>query len=175
MRPGPVPAPRICARCHVAPAIPSRPGLPRCEACAALPPLLRSRPPRTGSRGATIAREELTRAVMAVDALTDEDRAALGDRPRTRGDCIGGPRPCPWVGCKHSLYLDVSPDTGSLKLNFPGIEPDELEHSCALDVADAGAATLEDVGQRMNLKRERIRQIEINVLVKLGPRLGGVR
>ncbi len=28
-------------------------------------------------------------------------------RPKTRGECASGPRPCPWVSCRHHLYLDV--------------------------------------------------------------------
>lgn len=27
-------------------------------------------------------------------------------RPQTRGDCVDGPRPCPWVGCRHHTYID---------------------------------------------------------------------
>lgn len=30
-----------------------------------------------------------------------------GARPRTRGDCIGGMRPCPWISCKWHLSIDV--------------------------------------------------------------------
>jgi hypothetical protein len=36
----------------------------------------------------------------------------------------------------------------------------ELEHTCALDVADKGGITLEEVGAIMNLTRERVRQVE---------------
>ena len=32
-------------------------------------------------------------------------------------DCIDRPRPCPWVGCKHNLMLDVNQETGSITLN----------------------------------------------------------
>lgn len=82
------------------------------------------------------------------------------DRPRVRGDCVDASRPCPFVACAHHLYLDVS-ETQGLKLNFPDLEPEQLEETCALDVADRGPATLEQVGQLMNLTRERVRQIEI--------------
>ena len=82
-------------------------------------------------------------------------------RPKTRADCLNGPRPCPWVGCKYHLYLDVSPKTGSLKLNFPTIEPWEMEESCVLDLADRGPISLDEVGRIMNLTRERIRQLEV--------------
>lgn len=41
---------------------------------------------------------------------------ALFARPRTVGDCRKGPRPCPRVGCRFNLLVDVLPD-GSLLLN----------------------------------------------------------
>src|SRR5688572_23421296 len=41
------------------------------------------------------------------------------DKPRTRAECADGPRPCPFISCKHHLYVDVSPRTGAIKLNFP--------------------------------------------------------
>jgi len=92
------------------------------------------------------------------------------DRPATRGDCLQGvnaERPCPFVSCKFHLYLDVNPRTGSIKINYPDKEPWELDESCALDVADNGGATLEDVGETARLTRERIRQLESKGLKKL--------
>ncbi len=82
------------------------------------------------------------------------------ERPATRGDCRGGPRPCLFVGCRYHLFLDVNPETGSIKYNFPDLDPDELLSCCALDVADGGPHTLEEVGDLMNIVRERVRQIE---------------
>ena len=77
------------------------------------------------------------------------------------------PRPCLYVSCRHHLYLDVNPQTGSVKFNFPDKEVWELGESCALDVAERGGSTLEEVAQIMNLTRERIRQIEIKGLQKI--------
>jgi Sigma-70, region 4 len=88
-------------------------------------------------------------------------------KPETRSECAGGARPCPFVSCKHHLFIDVSPKTGAIKLNFPDIEVWEMKESCALDVADRGGTTLEDVGAIMNLTRERIRQVEVKALAKL--------
>jgi hypothetical protein len=88
-------------------------------------------------------------------------------RPGNRAECSQEIRPCPWVACKHHLYLDVNPETGSIKINFPDLEPWELQHTCALDVADRGGITLEEVGEIMNLTRERIRQVEVRGLLKL--------
>ncbi len=69
------------------------------------------------------------------------------DRPKLRVECADGPRPCLFVSCKHHLYLDVNPETGSVKLNFPDKEVWELEETCALDVAERGGFTLEEVGE----------------------------
>jgi hypothetical protein len=88
-------------------------------------------------------------------------------KPKARQDCLGTDRPCPYVSCKHHLYLDVSPRTGAIKLNFPDLEVWEMKETCALDVADRGGTTLEDVGAIMNLTRERIRQVEVRALAKL--------
>lgn len=89
-------------------------------------------------------------------------------RPRTRGECAEGVRPCPYVACRHNLFLDVDSD-GSLRFNFPDLEPDAVDprRSCALDIADEGGGTLEDISQLANVTRERIRQIETAALKTL--------
>ena len=80
---------------------------------------------------------------------------------------MNGPRPCPWASCKHHLFLDVNPETGSIKLNFPDLDVWEMKDTCSLDVADRGGITLEEVGEILNLTRERIRQVEVRGLLKL--------
>jgi hypothetical protein len=79
-------------------------------------------------------------------------------KPKSRSECKDMERPCPFVSCKYHLYIDVHPVRGSIKLNFPDIEIWEMTETCALDVADRGGITLEEVGEIMNLTRERVRQ-----------------
>ena len=99
--------------------------------------------------------------------LEELDAEIDAQRPHLRSECIAGPRPCPHVSCRFHLYLDVSPKTGAIKLNFPDLEVWELGISCALDVADGGGTKLEVVGELMNVTRERVRQIELKALGKL--------
>lgn len=125
-------------------------------------------------RSKTMSRKEMARDLRRrrLAGQVDPEEGELlktidSQRPRTRADCVNGPRPCLFVSCKHNLYLDVNPETGSIKLNFPDKEIQELEHTCALDVAEKGGITLEEVGEIMNLTRERIRQVETRGLMKL--------
>lgn len=88
-------------------------------------------------------------------------------RPQSRGECADMERPCPFVSCKYHLYIDVHPVRGSIKINFPDLEVWEMTDTCALDIADRGGITLEEVGEIMNLTRERVRQVETQGLSKL--------
>jgi len=126
---------------------------------------IRRRRRRTRPRSKTIAMKRLTREELRQGALMYPPVDI--PRPTTREECRGELRPCPWVACKHHLYLDINPETGSIKINFPDLEPWELKHTCALDVAERGGITLEEVGEIMNLTRERIRQVEVRGLLKL--------
>ena len=120
---------------------------------------------RSRLRPKTIAGKRLTRAEIQEGIRLVDDM--WYERPKTRADCVDGPRPCPFVSCKFHLYLDVNPHNGNIKLNFPGREVWELPETCALDVADRGGTTLEEAGALLNLTRERIRQLEHLALASL--------
>lgn len=111
-------------------------------------------------------------SVKAQIGLNQKDETDLSDlpgRPKDRSECRPpyGLRPCPWVGCRYHLYLDVTARSKSIKIYYPDKEPWELEHTCALDLADKGPMTLNEIADTMNISRERIRQLEAVIFKKL--------
>lgn len=90
-------------------------------------------------------------------------------RPRTRADCIDGPRPCPYVGCRHNTYLHVT-EEGTIRFSYPaGMGPEDVppQQSCALDLAERGGMTPEEVGKALGITRKRVRQVEFRIFRKL--------
>jgi DNA-directed RNA polymerase sigma subunit (sigma70/sigma32) len=74
------------------------------------------------------------------------------------------------VSCRHHLYLEVNPDTGTIRVNYEG-EVEDMRESCALDVAEQRfGITLEEIGALLGLTRERIRQVEVRGLLLLRKR-----
>lgn len=138
---------------------------------AALPPL----PPKApdAPRSKTVSVRQLRHDAKR-ELRLNGPAAPLPDteRPKVRGDCEGGDRPCPFVGCRHHTFLDVSRD-GSLKFNHGDREPEDVpaEVSCSLDVADRGGVTLEQVGGVLNVTRERMRQLEEKAIDSLKARV----
>ena len=123
---------------------------------------------RTVSLKALARERREEQRVGVVDPELEQIKRELdASRPRTRADCERVPRPCPFLACVHHLYLDVNPETGSIKFNFPDREAWELEETCALDVADRGGVTLETVGALLHITREGVRQMETRALFAL--------
>lgn len=111
--------------------------------------------------------------------LTAEEAAALARlddlRPRTRGDCAEGPRPCPWVSCKFHLLWDRASreerqDDERLLATLATIP-----ETCALDVADRGGLSMDEAGAAIGLVRQRVQQIESMLFHPETQRLVGSR
>jgi hypothetical protein len=107
---------------------------------------------------------------LALDASW-EMRAGV---PRARADCVGAPRPCPFVSCRHHLWLlEQESRPGNPAMGIQGettIRP--VAASCALDVAARGGITLDEVGEILGITATRANQIERAGLAKL--RAGGI-
>jgi DNA-directed RNA polymerase sigma subunit (sigma70/sigma32) len=63
--------------------------------------------------------------------------------------------------------LDVNRSKKTLNIPFKDRDLDELPETCSLDVADNGPHTLEEIGDLLNVSRERIRQIIDGALNRL--------
>ena len=124
-------------------------------------------PKQTKPPGSTYGQRDLIRQERQRQLRGDPPADVDHWRPKSRSECQDGPRPCPFVGCKFHLFLDITPRGG---LRVPhGEEPEalfELKETCALDVADRGGLTLEAVARLQSITRERVRQIELGALEK---------
>lgn len=125
---------------------------------------------RDVEQAVVVSRSALARVHLRV--VEDE----LPELPWTRGDCADVPRPCPFVSCRHNLYLDVS-SKGAVRFAFPGLEPGEMpaESSCALDVADRGGLLENEVAAALNVNLRWAQKIEARALSKLRTRAAALR
>lgn len=75
--------------------------------------------------------EEIANAIPYPD---DADRPTNYER-----DCMGGPRPCPFVSCEKNTYLSVGIG-GAINLTWPDKQPEDVdpEWSCVEDIARRG-------------------------------------
>lgn len=90
-------------------------------------------------------------------------------RPKTRADCINGPRPCPWVGCRYHLFLEIrqgGQGNGKLYFRWPGKELNECEHTCALDLAEEPLTSYE-IAQILGVSHQAILYAERQALQRL--------
>lgn len=93
---------------------------------------------------------------------------AENPRPTVRSDCEDGPRPCPWIKCRHHIY-NTNGEGYSQQIPL-----EKLAETCSLDAADKGPLTLEEVANLLGLTRERIRQIESRGLYKMRLKLSKI-
>jgi hypothetical protein len=83
-------------------------------------------------------------------------------RPKTYGDCLLGPRPCPFIGCRYNLLSEVS-FAGGLRLRR---YKDGME-TCALDMANKGGMDTRTVARVLGLGKNRILQISADGMEKM--------
>lgn len=120
-------------------------------------------------RRLTVHQTRVTRAEREV-AIAEVADVELFERPSRRGDCLQGEhaqRPCPFVSCKHHLYLDVNPRNGSVRVNFPDVEVWDLPETCALDVADLAPEVRREVACALGVSEQRVEQIESKAIERI--------
>ncbi len=72
--------------------------------------------------------------------------------PKTRGDCIDGPRPCPYETCKYHLGRDTEP-------------------TCTLDVADQGGVSNRTIAKILEVSPQHVDKIVEGALAKFPNKL----
>jgi hypothetical protein len=114
-------------------------------------------------RGRTIAIPEREKVVHNF-----EKEILDNTRPKTRNDCKGIHRPCPWVGCKYNMFIDIGRN-GRIIYNNTYKSPLDMpcDKSCLLDIVEKyGGQTLDAIGDMISVSRERVRQIEAKAIEK---------
>ena len=98
--------------------------------------------------------------------LAERQRVQLPvlERQRTRAECAGQSRPCPWISCQHHLYGSID-SKGHYVIAQPWLEPHELERSCALDIAEGlDEITQEEAAHLTGLHRTDTAKLEAEFL-----------
>ncbi len=111
--------------------------------------------------------ERITNNDLRIGYLLAPEYLSL-KRPRTRSECPEF-RPCPFIGCRYNLYLDVDGRLGVKDAARPWDMP--AHGSCALDIAEEGEKTLEEIAAILGVTRERVRQIEESAMAKVSERI----
>jgi DNA-directed RNA polymerase specialized sigma24 family protein len=90
----------------------------------------------------------------------------------TGGACRKLPGPCPHTVCRFNLTSERRDNRGAkaVATRLPVVR-----EACALEAAELGGMTLEEVATRLSVSRERVRQIELSALTKLWRHLGGTQ
>lgn len=87
------------------------------------------------------------------------------ERPKTRAGCYNMPRPCPFVTCRHHLYLNILGRRIFINQLVKGLPIEEaldkMPQTCSLDAAEKGGMTLQELADVFGLSRERLRQIQV--------------
>ena len=88
----------------------------------------------------------------------------------TGGVCRKLPGQCQHTVCRFNLTAERRDNRGAkpAEMHLPVVR-----EACALEAAERGGMTLEEIATRLSVTRERVRQIEFGALTKLWQRLGG--
>ena len=92
----------------------------------------------------------------------EEDCSPVPERPRSWADCRKAERPCPFVTCRYHLitmftrpFWRAHSDDQVVEFILSGMNG----QSCALDMADRGESTLDEIAYQIGQTRENVRQM----------------
>jgi hypothetical protein len=97
----------------------------------------------------------------AARARAAEIASVEAQRPKTRADCVDGPRPCPWVGCRYHLrtplrFEPATDGSGRVHVRFMAAQAEDLSWlddgdapTCALDIAETVALSGEVASRKL--------------------------
>jgi len=80
----------------------------------------------------------------------------MSNAPKTRADCVDGPRPCPWISCRYHLGLPHESTKRGGSTN-----------TCTLDLVVDGALPMAAIATELGVSIARIHQIETRALYKI--------
>ncbi len=139
------------------------------------------KPARTAKAAASIS----AHPKMFVDSEREPDvdepanaiylHIAEQSRPKTRGDCVNGVRPCPYVTCKYHLaHISDYNMASGIRFRFAGHPDDAAEKvvkmgwSCSLDFADMVKANdVPEVAEAMGIPYKTIEPAYRSAIRKL--------
>jgi hypothetical protein len=107
--PSPAPTPAAAT-----PTIPSRPATAPSELAGA---------PSAAARSAAAPPTAPSEQLRMPSTSTDLRALLAIPRPRTRGECRNGERPCPWAACEHHLLIDRGERTGTARRGAANTSP----------------------------------------------------
>lgn len=89
--------------------------------------------------------------------------------PEKRCQCEDVPRPCPFVGCVYSMFLNVTA-AGSIQFICGTRDPTTMpaNMSCALDIIEERKSlSMREISEIWNVTKQRVAQIEILAIEKI--------
>ena len=136
--------------------------------------------------GHSILRQRLGKNARRAEPEDETTRALRAERPRVRGDCAEGPRPCPWASCRYHLYGDLFKNsTGGIdgapstywRKNKHGLEVWDMPETCALDVADKNGdgVTQDAIAKLLGATHQRVSQVEARAMKKVRGKLNIIK
>lgn len=102
--------------------------------------------------------------VIGNKPTSDDMRELEEARPKTRGDCVDGIRPCPFISCKFNTYIAHITQRGEVKTPFAQDVTELTVSNCALDYS---GATWEEIGEATGVDREAARVTADRAAVKM--------